>query len=344
MLASLKLAAKRRAEAWLFRSRDKHFLDNEPGVAYLSQRRVYIVPTKPGLAFALLLAILFTGSINYNLGLGFALTFFTACCAVVDMFLTARNLARLHLAAGRAPAVFAGEEVVFELLLLNRTRLDRYAIALDFLDAGAPRHTADVAAGGSSAVLLSCAGGPRGWLVAPRVRLVTRFPLGLFRAWSYWLPDARVLVYPFPEPVAPPLPLAGAPRETGGGGHPGHDDFAGIRSYQPGDPMRHLAWRQIARLDPAAGGQLVTKHFEAGAPAELCLDFAALSPHLDLETRLSRLARWVIEAERQQLAYAFHLGPLRFGAALGEAHRAACLEALALYGHDGQADGAGGRP
>lgn len=317
---------RRRRDRWLYQLRD-----HEPGEVFLNQRRVFIVPTRAGLSFAALLLLLFVGSINYNLGLGFLLTFFTGGCAVVDMVLTSRNLARLHLAAGHAPAIYAGEPATFELRLINRTKVPRYAVRMDFLAAGEPRHVADVAPGATTPVLLSTDGGARGWLAAPRVRLVTRFPLGLFRAWSYWQPDARLLVYPFPETDAPALPLQGEARDDGVG-HAGQDDFAGIRSYQPGDAMRHLAWRQIARVDAQFGGQLATKHFEGGALAELCLDLHALPPQLDLEARLSRLTRWVLEAEQRQLPYALQLGGLRFAPALGDAHRAACLQALALYG------------
>jgi len=183
-------------------------------------------------------------------------------------------------------------------------------------------------------VVLSTATEQRGWLTATRIRLLTRFPLGLFRAWSYWRPDLKVLVYPFPETGAPPLPMSGAASEDGHG-TVGLDNFAGIRSYQPGDPMRHLAWRQIARHDPALGGQMVTKHFDGGAVAELRLDFADLPYQMELEHKLSRMTRWVLEAEQRALPYAFRLGHHELGPALGQAHRAACLRALALYGEAG---------
>jgi len=52
---------------------------------------------------------------------------------------------------------------------------------------------------------------------------------------------------------------------------------------------------QIARLDPELGGQLVTKHFEGGTVDELVLDFDALPAQLDVELRLARMARWVLE-------------------------------------------------
>jgi uncharacterized protein (DUF58 family) len=317
---------KRKRAAWRTKATAR-----DTGSVLLSQRRVYILPTRAGLGFCVLLLVLLIGSVNYNLGLGFGLTFVAGACAVVDMVQTTRNLAGLVLSPGRAPDVFAGEDAPFELRVDNPTRLARYAVWIDFEHVSEPRQAVDVSAGGSTTLVLRTPTRRRGWMRPPRVRLSTRFPLGLFRAWSWWQPDSRALVYPFPEQDAPPLPMTGRPSPDGAGST-GSDDFAGVRSYQPGDPLRYLAWRQIARLDPELGGQLVTKHFEGGTIDELVLDFDALPPGLDEELRLARMARWVLEAEQRALPYAFRLGRVRYDTALGEAHQAACLRALALYG------------
>ena len=347
------MMVRRRLQAW-FRTRRERWLLKREGIDHgavtLSARRIYILPTRPGLAFAALLLIMLIGALNYNLGLGFALTFFTGACAVADMFLTTRNLAGLTVSPGRAAPVFAGDEAQFELQLHNPTRRDRFAIRLGFEVApdgaatgarrasgaatGAPGIAADVAAGATTAVALSAPTVTRGMLAAPRIRLAASFPLGLFRAWAYWKPAPpvlSVLVYPAPETPPHPLPSHGAASEDGHGAV-GLDNFAGIRSYQPGDPLRHLAWRQIARHDPALGGQLVTKQFDGGAVAELALDFAALPAHLDLELRLSRLTQWVLQAETRALPYRLTIAGHTHGPAVGDAHRAACLRALALYG------------
>ena len=330
MFAAISQGVRRRADKWLFQLRER-----EPGEVFLHQRRVFILPTKAGIGFGALLIVLLIGATNYNLSLGFALVFALASCAVVDMVLTYKNLGQLHLNPGRAQPVFAGEDAQFELTIVNRTGLDRYALWVDFIDAGEARYVADAMAESSAALLLSAPSAQRGYLAAPRVRLATRFPLGLFRAWSYWQPDARALVYPFPEDGAPPLPMAGAAADQGSG-HAGFEDFAGIRSYQAGDSLRHMAWRQIARLDPALGGQLVTKHFEGGAAEELVLDFDAIPVTLDLELRLSRMTRWVLDAEQRALPYGFRMHGVDFPAAVGAAHQAACLGALALCGMAGE--------
>jgi uncharacterized protein (DUF58 family) len=326
MAASLTAWVRRRAGQWMLR-RTAH----DQGEVFLTQRRVYILPTRAGLGFGALLLVLLIGSVNYSLGLGFALTFTAASCAVVDMLFTYRNLAHLHLRPVRVQEVFAGEEAQFELRLVNRTRRARYAVRIAFDDTPDDGQALDIAPGAGAEAVLAAPTARRGRMAAPRVRLSTRFPLGLFRAWSYWQPDLEALVYPFPEPDAPPLPLTGGAGSEGGG-HAGEDDFAGVRSYQAGDSLRRLAWRQIARLDPAYGGQLATKHFEGGALDQLVLDFGALPPGLDLELRLARMTRWVLDAEQRALPYAFRLGAQAFAAASGAAHRAACLRALALFG------------
>ena len=327
MFAHTKKQIQRGADRWLFR-----LSGAEAGEVFLSQRRVFIVPTSAGWGFVAMLIVLFIGSVNYNLNLGFALTFLIAACAIVDMHLTFRNLAHLHLAAGRTSPVFCGDVAQFELHLINRRRHDRFAIWLDFV--GLPTATvaqaADVAGRGSSNVTLSLVTTNRGWLPAPRIRLVTRFPFGLLRAWSYWQPAVRVLVYPQPEINAPPLQLAGDAQEQGNG-PAGHDDFAGIRAYQVGDTMRHLAWRQIARVDLSLGGALVTKHFDGGAAFELRIDFAALPDSLHLEQKLSRMTRWVLDAEALGAPYAFCLDDVTLPAACGPAQRNQCLQALAEY-------------
>lgn len=328
LYARFEHGVRRHASKWLFRLRGP-----EPGEVFLSQRRVFIIPSHPGLLFCALLVTLFIGSVNYNLSLGFGLTFLLASCGLIDMLLTFRNLAHLRLVPGRAQPVFAGEEAQFELHLVNRRGKDRHAIWLDFVhddrEPDQPQAT-DVAGNATSTVLLATPTPKRGWLQAPRVRLQTRFPLGLLRAWTYWQPDVKALVYPRPEEDCPPLPQAGMD-ESNQGRAAGHDDFAGIRAYQSGDSPRRLAWRQIARLDPTAEGNLITKQFEGGGAGAIMLDLALLPGRLDLESALSRLTRWAIEAEARSMPYALRLGAVNLPAALGPAHRAACLRALALH-------------
>lgn len=144
------------------------------------------------------------------------------------------------------------------------------------------------------------------------------------------MPDTQALVFPQPEPFAPPLPMTGATNQDGQG-QTGEEDFSGVRVYQAGDALKHLAWKHIARVDLDAGGNLVTKQFSGGSASDVLLDYASLPVNLDLELRLSRMCSWVLQADALGIAYAFELGATNFPAAIGEAHKINCLSALALY-------------
>jgi uncharacterized protein (DUF58 family) len=297
----------------------------ERGEIVLGHRRVYIVPSRLGLFFAGTLAILLVGSINYVLSLGFALTFLLAGMGIAAMVQTTRNLARLSIRAGRCEPVFSGEEARFMLSIANTSQFDRPEILARHLGSGTQR-TVDVAASDAAVAILPVPTRHRGWLALGRVMLETRFPVGLFRAWSYVEPDCRCLVYP--QPLASPLPPA-APNAQTGGAHAlakGNDDFSGLRAYQPADSPRHVAWKSAARSD-----DMLTKQFAGAAAAQLWLDLRDLAPSLGLEQRLSRLTGWVLAAERAGALYGLRLPGSQIEPGQGEAHRAACLEALALY-------------
>ncbi|MQR02530.1 DUF58 domain-containing protein [Glaciimonas soli] len=310
----------------------------ETGEVFLSQRRVYIVPSGAGFAFAGVLILLFVAAINYNLSLGFALTFLLASCAIITMHLTFRNLAYLYLSTGKKSPVFAGQTALFELHLINRRTHPRYAIWLKFITADLPHieQAIDIAASTSANVVLGSNTYVRGWLAAPKIRLQTRFPLGLLRAWSYWQPDAQVLVYPQPEALdtAPALPVS-AQQNGEGDMQSGHDDFAGVRAYQAGDSLKHLAWRQMAKLNTdensTSFSTLLSKQFDGGGASTLLIDYSTLPYAMDVESKLSRMTRWVLEAEMRGLPYAFKLGDIFYAPAVGAPHQRACLQALALF-------------
>ena len=301
------------------------FTTPERGVIVLRHRRVYIVPTRLGWMFGATLGLLLVGSINYALSLGFAMTFLLAGMGLAGMVHTARNLARLAVSVGRVEPIFAGEAAQFRLYLDAGARFDRPAILLRHLASGAQLVT-DVPAAGTAEAVLAVPAAQRGWLALGRVMLETRYPLGLFRAWSYVEPDAQGLVYPRPE--YSPLP---APRADPRAGHgrvqlQGNEDFSGLRSYHRSDSPRHVAWKAVAR-----GAGMLTKQFSGEASTELWLDWQDLPPELPAETRLSRLTGWALIAEKAGARYGLRLPGVEIAADGGDAHRAACLQALALH-------------
>ena len=295
----------------------------EHGPIRLSQRRVYVLPTGYGIAFAGSLLLMLIGSINYSLGLGYVLTFALAGMGLVSMLHTYRNLAYLTVRAGRAEPVFAGEDAAFEVLLDNSSGFDRFAVVAKRRDASVD---IDISAGRSEIARLAVRTERRGRLHLGRVTLESRYPLGLFRCWSYVRPEMAAVVYPRPDdsdlPLAKIRPETGEVVSTGAG----VDDFAGLRPYQPGDSPRHIAWKAAGRESV-----LLTKHFAGRGAAEMWLEWDDVPATLGLEARLSRLARWVVLAESAGIAYGLRIPGSELRPGLGDAHRDACLTKLALF-------------
>ncbi|SDG98610.1 Uncharacterized conserved protein, DUF58 family, contains vWF domain [Pseudomonas flavescens] len=312
-------ALKQRWSRWL----DKRI----PAAAsiQLSQRRIFILPTRVGVAFLFALLVMLLAAINYQSSLAYALTFLLGSVFVVAILHTYRNLAGLVLHAAGAGAVFAGEQARLRVRLESRGR-GHEAVALGWPPADTLQQ--DVAGGGAAECELSLPTERRGWLHPGRLRVESRFPLGLLVAWSLIDLDQAVLVYP--RPLEGELPLAaGGSEDDQEQGHlsrgQGSDDFQGLRTYQPGDSRKRLHWKAYSR-----GQGLLVKDFAAQSGRDLLLDFDVLSG--DLESRLSLLCHWVLVLSERQQPFALHLPGSLFAADIGERHREQCLRALALHG------------
>lgn len=294
----------------------------------LTQRRIFIVPSAAGVVFSLVLAVMLIGAINYELALGHALVFLLASIGVVTILHTFRNLIALEISPGRSDAVFAGDDAHFVVYVENPSARPRQALELGFGKTASV--VFDLAAGERRRLSVSFPTRQRGRLDPGRLTLSTRYPIGLLRAWSYPHPPLACLVYPRPQTSPLPSPGDAQAAPLGASGERGDDDFAGLRPRQPGDSLRHVAWKVAAR----DGGEapLLVKQFAGGASGERWLDWAQTTATADVEARLSQLAGWILAAEREGDAYGLRLPGREIMPATGAPHRAACLEALALYG------------
>lgn len=291
----------------------------------LTRQRIYLLPTGTGLFFALALVLMLLGAINYTLALGHALVFLLAGLAPVGMVHAYRNLVGIRVTPGRAEPVFAGETAHFRLHLGQKRQDDRYA--LEVQARGHPVVHCELPAGSHIGLDLPVAAERRGWLDLPPLILASRYPLGLFRAWSTPRFARRCLVYPRPLmlPLPPPSPVSADGTRRG---ESGQEDFAGLRQRQPADSPRHIAWKAAAR--EGAEKPLLVKQFAGGAQSELQLDWRLLPVEMDQETRLSALTGWVLAADAAGARYGLTLPGVEIAPDEGAAHRQRCLEQLAL--------------
>ena len=314
---------RRRFETWVIH---RHRPAGEP--VTLIRRRLYILPTRYGYAFAALLFLLFLWAVNYSNSMGFAFTFLLAAVALNSMWRAHDNLLGLVIHPGVAEPVFVGQDAQFSYRLDQPGMAVRYGIALQWRDR--PPQYVDVPAQGSATVRLTIPAERRGWLQPGPIRVLTRFPLGLLQAWSWVTFERSSLVYPRPHGRRPlPAALPGGSGSGIGEQGLGSEDYAGFRSYAPGDSPRRIAWKAATR-----GGPLLVKRFTDQARPELWLDWRLLGID-NVEPRLEQLCQWVLQADSAGVQYGLWLPGRRILPASGAAHRRRCLEALALFRYEG---------
>ncbi|MEP7044451.1 MAG: DUF58 domain-containing protein [Dokdonella sp.] len=285
----------------------------------LDRRRIYVLPSGFGLAFAALLFVMLLGALNYGNNPALLLTCLLSAAAGASLFFGFRTLSGLVLEQVQAREAHAGEPLPLRLRFAAGSRA-RPSLRLRRADT----NTAfALAANTQREVELNVADARRGWFRPGRVRVWTEYPLGLFHLWSWLHPDTVFLVYPAAESPAPPLPAGdGRLGEQMAAG--ASEEHAGLRDYRTSDPSRLIAWKASARHD-----SLLVHDAERRSGEALTLDYMNLRG-VDIETRIRRLTAWVLAAEAEQRSYRLCLPRETIGPALGTQQRQACLRALAL--------------
>ncbi len=307
----------------------------------LTQRNLYILPSRPGAAFVATLLVLLLASINDQLSLGYLMTFLLAGAGLASMHATHKNLRGLKLDLKTPPPAYAGQPLTLDIRLHNPGNA-RFGVGLRLHDAAASGNAAetafaDVPAQGHAQLQVQLSLPARGRHPLPRLRVESQFPFGLFVTWSYWRPAAQAWVYPAPEVDAPPAAAVeeGLPQ---GQGQPGLGDDPGLRPYRHGDSPRQILWKKsalaLAQPQPptgsgGGGAALLVRERLGSRASEQWLDLAA-TRGLPFEQRVSRLAAWVMRAEEEGLPYGLKLRDQAIAPDLGPDHFRVCMEALAL--------------
>lgn len=295
----------------------------------LHRKNIFILPTGHGLLFVTATTLVFVTAINYVLSLAFGLAFLMISLFLITILHTFRNLQHMTVKGLNANAVFAGEDAAFPVLL--RRGNGRVHETLELRFPGGIFSYAELLDSEQERVNVYLPAPQRGVLRAPRLIVQTRFPLGLWRAWSRLDLGLSCLVYP--APVAAPLrrPSLAVSSGTAESTRPGAEDFHGLRNYLPGDSLKHVAWKNLAR-----GQGLKVKQFVDMVDDQLILDWS-MFPGLNAEERLSRLCFWVLKLARSETEYGLRIPGVDIPAGSGEVHRKRLLTELALWG--GRASG-----
>lgn len=289
----------------------------------LNHQRIFILPSKQGIYYGLVIIALFIGGVNYQNSLILALCFLLASVGQLATLLTYRNLSGLCIQASHTENSFAGDKAAFYLSLsrLGKRRYEALKITWD----GSVPQIVDLLDNVEAPVKVFIPVASRGVFKPGRLKIESYYPLGILRTWTLIDMDMECLVYP--KPIFVDWINQGGHQSIEGElvNNTGDDDFDGLRKYVAGDSLKQVAWKNLAR-----GQGLHTKSFVGYADETVWLDwhyFAGKDPEL----RVSALCYWVLKLSESQQCYGLRLPAGEIKPANGLTHKKQCLEALALF-------------
>lgn len=292
-------------------------------VVHLDHRRIFIFLSGPGVVMVAVVVALFIAGINYANNLLLLTAFLLASVMNTTILHTYRQLSGLTVEGVQADEVYAGDRAGFRLRLSAKPGRQHAGLVIDW--EGESLSVPTVAA--DEEVVLFLPTKKRGRYHPARLRLYSRYPLGLLRTWT-WL-DLGLFAVVYPRPVAGPMP-AGVDAEAGTeaqtGRQPGADEYEGLRRYVPGDSLAHVSWKHLAR-----GRGMHVKEYSQPVGASQWLDWQSLAG-MDVESRLSRLCWWVRALSAADQPFGLRLPGVEVAVATGVMHRDHCLRLLALHG------------
>lgn len=315
-VAAASIPLRARLRRWVLR---RHGPAADESV--LDRRRLYVLPTRAGLVYAVLLMVMLIGAMNYGSSTGYALTFLLAGMGLVAMHHGHRNLLGLGVRVIGAEPVFAGERAAFRVRLRNASAITRHELRVRFDDAHG--ESLDLAPESHAEVTVPIPTRRRGRLRPGPLCIESRFPGHLVRVWSWCAHDASVIVYPAPAAAVGPPPASASGADDGEQQRSGDTDFWGLREFRPGDPTRRIEWRAYAR----ERGLVVRTFSDPDAAPE----WLAPDPLAELEAELSRLARHALDLARAGRPFGLRLDGQTLDPAGGQAQLHRVLGALALY-------------
>ena len=239
------LSTKWSQRAEKFRTRRfKSWLDRRvpPAQAIrLTHRNIFIVPTRQGFGFVLILLLVLIAGINYQNALAHALAFLMLGLFLVAMLQTYRNLAGLVLSQTVPIEGFVGQKI--SVAFQVQSDVGRVYDGLFFYWPNLPVAQGFGVDHNGTTIFRQSIPAHRGWYEPGRLRLETVYPFGLFRAWSWLDFDCKILSYPKPVPCEGRVSQEDSELKAGRRSSVGADDVKALRDFQDGDDQRHIHWR-----------------------------------------------------------------------------------------------------
>lgn len=289
---------------------------------------IYAMPHGSGLVWALVVFVILGWSLNTSNNMGLMLGSLLGVAGVYGALMPAGLLFGLRLVSAHAEPVHEGSPVVLRLRFRSYRNPDGIVI-----ESGSNFEPVVFDGQGAGEAGLSVMALRRGVYAWPFLKASTRRPFGISVSWMRLWPEGEVVVWPQPETSGPGCPggvgmVNSEQVPSRGQSSQQAEEWSGLREYRPGDRRRDIDWKRVART-----GSYWVRQYDAppGGEVEIRWNDTEGMGH---EARIRRLARWVMEAERQGRSSALVLPGETVPLGRGLSHRAACLTALSRMPHE----------
>ncbi len=257
----------------------------------LAQSDVLVFIYQQGYLFLVLILITFIAGVNYanNLILGFCFLISAVLC--ISFYLTFKQLHGLTLEVICADIGQAGEAVHLDLFLSQASVQPRFLWVI----VDGQRHQLSMMQD-KQQFRLSFLAPRRGRFRYPDVQILSVYPFGLVRAWTYLYLDKHSWIAPKASNPAASQSFNPAGFEQD------MDEFRELKSFKEGDSLQSISWKQAAR-----GQGLYVKMFEQYQDQQQIDIYYEHMPSASHEEKLSFMMGLAEQCEQLHFNYALHL-------------------------------------
>jgi len=331
-LASIKILNKT-FDRWLSRRVPSQFQHK------LSNRNIFIMPTRFGFAYLFFVLLLFLLGTNYQNNIILLLSYLLASLFITVMLHSFYNFSQLTLSSNATQTSFAKQVINFPITVTGRKA--HYDINFQFSTPLSKQKKVTLAECNTEGVevLLPWYAQQRGIYTLGRVKVFSEYSLGLFITWSQLDFSHQAVVFPQPKKLNANQQLlatidnhdqsSDANRQSMADG----DDYTELKNYVLGESKARIAWKQLAR-----GQGKLSKNYQTQQGGLRWLQLSKM-PNIDIETKLQFLCFLILEYSKNNQKFGLILdlpsSSLSSSAVhkvepnSGYAHRENCLIALA---------------
>ena len=239
--------------------------------------RIYILPTRVGLYFSVVVFILFLISFSYGHSLAYSSAFILISVLIISLPYTNYNINHINVSCVHGFHYYEDEAQELALILSNQSNRERFDIELDLTLKGDADHTFHARSttlnkSERTNILVPLGALKMGHYQELIVKIKSSFPFGLFYSWSYRRLSVDAWVFPARDREGSGLQVTMVPFSKRGEDESRsnatdlsqkdeHDDFSKHNPFTPGHSFGSVDWKVFART-----GVLYVKEFEGEIP------------------------------------------------------------------------------